>query len=156
MKSGKLAEHHLALSRGTVMKLADWLPTEEPLRQTFLSAPVIRKILAGDKTPKSRAKAAVLKVVSSRRVRAKTSSMKTNAHPKTWFISGTSSGFGRIVTERLLVRGDRVAATVRKSNASEAGYGLVRPSCFASTASSILAGRSLGRVQFLKRCGTTA
>lgn len=36
---------------------------------------------------------------------------------KTWFITGTSSGFGRLLTERLLARGDRVAATVRKSEA---------------------------------------
>jgi len=33
---------------------------------------------------------------------------------KTWFITGTSSGFGRLMTESLLVRGDRVAATLRK------------------------------------------
>jgi NAD(P)-dependent dehydrogenase (short-subunit alcohol dehydrogenase family) len=33
---------------------------------------------------------------------------------KTWFITGTSSGFGRILTEKLLARGDRVAATLRK------------------------------------------
>jgi hypothetical protein len=32
----------------------------------------------------------------------------------------------------------------------------VSPSAFASVASTILAGRSLGRVQFLKRCGMTA
>ncbi|MCM3172259.1 SDR family oxidoreductase [Paenibacillus sp. MER 99-2] len=36
---------------------------------------------------------------------------------KTWFITGTSSGFGRSLTELLLERGDRVAATVRKENA---------------------------------------
>lgn len=35
----------------------------------------------------------------------------------TWFITGTSSGFGRLLTERLLARGDRVAATVRKPQA---------------------------------------
>jgi len=40
-----LAARHLALSRETVIKLANSLPTEEPLRQTYLSAPVIRKIL---------------------------------------------------------------------------------------------------------------
>jgi NAD(P)-dependent dehydrogenase (short-subunit alcohol dehydrogenase family) len=34
--------------------------------------------------------------------------------PATWFITGTSSGFGRLLTERLLARGDRVAATVRR------------------------------------------
>ena len=32
----------------------------------------------------------------------------------TWFITGASSGFGRAMTERLLARGDRVAATARK------------------------------------------
>lgn len=32
----------------------------------------------------------------------------------TWFITGASSGFGRGLTERLLARGDRVAATVRR------------------------------------------
>ncbi|SDF16324.1 Short-chain dehydrogenase [Fontibacillus panacisegetis] len=36
---------------------------------------------------------------------------------KTWFITGTSSGFGRSLTELLLERGDRVAATIRKDNA---------------------------------------
>lgn len=35
----------------------------------------------------------------------------------TWFITGTSSGLGRELTEQLLVRGDRVAATVRKPDA---------------------------------------
>ncbi len=33
---------------------------------------------------------------------------------KTWFITGTSSGFGRQLTEQLLARGDRVFATLRK------------------------------------------
>lgn len=36
---------------------------------------------------------------------------------KTWFITGTSAGLGRILTEKLLKRGDRVAATLRKINA---------------------------------------
>lgn len=35
----------------------------------------------------------------------------------TWLITGTSSGFGRLMTEKLLARGDRVAATVRRSDA---------------------------------------
>jgi NAD(P)-dependent dehydrogenase (short-subunit alcohol dehydrogenase family) len=34
--------------------------------------------------------------------------------PTTWFITGTSSGFGRLLTEQLLARGDRVAATLRR------------------------------------------
>ncbi len=34
---------------------------------------------------------------------------------RTWFITGTSSGFGRELTEQLLVRGDRVAATARRT-----------------------------------------
>ena len=33
---------------------------------------------------------------------------------RTWFITGTSTGFGRIMTEKLLAKGDRVAATLRK------------------------------------------
>ncbi len=36
---------------------------------------------------------------------------------KTWFITGTSSGLGRRLTEKLLKKGDRVAATVRKAEA---------------------------------------
>jgi len=35
----------------------------------------------------------------------------------TWFITGTSSGFGRHLTELLLERGDRVAATCREIEA---------------------------------------
>jgi NADP-dependent 3-hydroxy acid dehydrogenase YdfG len=33
---------------------------------------------------------------------------------KTWFITGTSTGLGRILTEKLLQQGNRVAATARK------------------------------------------
>jgi NAD(P)-dependent dehydrogenase (short-subunit alcohol dehydrogenase family) len=36
---------------------------------------------------------------------------------RTWFITGTSSGFGRTMTETLLARGDRVAATLRRVGA---------------------------------------
>lgn len=39
------------------------------------------------------------------------------ATKKTWFITGTSAGFGRELTEQLLERGDRVAATLRKIGA---------------------------------------
>jgi NAD(P)-dependent dehydrogenase (short-subunit alcohol dehydrogenase family) len=35
---------------------------------------------------------------------------------RTWFITGTSSGFGRQMTEKLLGRGDRVAATARSTD----------------------------------------
>jgi NAD(P)-dependent dehydrogenase (short-subunit alcohol dehydrogenase family) len=35
----------------------------------------------------------------------------------TWFITGTSSGIGRALTENLLARGDRVAATLRRAGA---------------------------------------
>ena len=37
--------------------------------------------------------------------------------PRTWFITGTSSGFGRQLTEQLLARGDRVFATLRRRGA---------------------------------------
>lgn len=36
---------------------------------------------------------------------------------QTWFITGTSSGFGRILTEPLLAQGHRVAATLRRPEA---------------------------------------
>ena len=36
---------------------------------------------------------------------------------RTWFITGTSAGFGRLLTEKLLARGDRVAATLRTVSA---------------------------------------
>jgi NAD(P)-dependent dehydrogenase (short-subunit alcohol dehydrogenase family) len=40
--------------------------------------------------------------------------------PKSWFITGTLSGFGRIMTEQLLERGDRVVATLLKPEALDA------------------------------------
>lgn len=36
---------------------------------------------------------------------------------RTWFITGTSTGFGRALTEQLLARGERVAATARSPEA---------------------------------------
>jgi len=36
---------------------------------------------------------------------------------KTWFISGASSGLGRLLTEKLLARGDRIVATLRREGA---------------------------------------
>jgi DNA-binding winged helix-turn-helix (wHTH) protein len=42
----ELAERHLAFSRDTIMKLANSLPAEEVLRQTFLSSRMVRKILS--------------------------------------------------------------------------------------------------------------
>jgi len=32
---------------------------------------------------------------------------------RNWLIGGVSSGFGRIMTEQLLARGDRIAGTLR-------------------------------------------
>jgi NAD(P)-dependent dehydrogenase (short-subunit alcohol dehydrogenase family) len=36
---------------------------------------------------------------------------------KTWFITGASAGLGRLVTEKLLERGDRVVGTLRRAGA---------------------------------------
>jgi NAD(P)-dependent dehydrogenase (short-subunit alcohol dehydrogenase family) len=36
---------------------------------------------------------------------------------KTWFITGANAGFGRILAEKLLARGDRVAGTFRRDGA---------------------------------------
>jgi len=38
---------------------------------------------------------------------------------RTWFITGVNSGFGRVMTEQLLARGDRVAGTTRKIDAMD-------------------------------------
>jgi len=43
------AAEHCELSRATIMKLANSLPAEEPLRRTFLSASMVRKILGDSK-----------------------------------------------------------------------------------------------------------
>lgn len=42
---------------------------------------------------------------------------------KTWFITGASRGFGALVTERLLARGDAVVATARKPEAITERFG---------------------------------
>ena len=39
-----------------------------------------------------------------------------NAKRKTWFITGCSSGFGRVLSEEALKRGDRVALTARDTS----------------------------------------
>jgi hypothetical protein len=39
------ADHHRDLSRTTILQLAQSLPVEEPLRDTFLSAPFVCKVL---------------------------------------------------------------------------------------------------------------
>jgi DNA-binding winged helix-turn-helix (wHTH) protein len=51
-----LAERHRALSLDTIMKLANSLPAGEPLQDTFLSAPRVRKVLGESKSAVSRAK----------------------------------------------------------------------------------------------------
>jgi NAD(P)-dependent dehydrogenase (short-subunit alcohol dehydrogenase family) len=43
--------------------------------------------------------------------------MEMKMKMKTWLITGGSSGLGRIMTEKLLERGDRVVATVRRADA---------------------------------------
>ncbi|HKN01705.1 MAG TPA: hypothetical protein VJX23_14405, partial [Candidatus Binataceae bacterium] len=50
MEKSKEAVHQRELSRATILKLADSLPAEEPLRKTFLSAPPVLKVLGDTKT----------------------------------------------------------------------------------------------------------
>jgi hypothetical protein len=40
------AELHRALNRETIMRLANSLPPEEPLRKIFLSATAVRRVIA--------------------------------------------------------------------------------------------------------------
>src|SRR5262249_14495795 len=43
--------------------------------------------------------------------------MREGAHMKIWFVTGASRGFGSLVTEYALARGDAVAATARNPKA---------------------------------------
>jgi hypothetical protein len=45
MGDGQAAQRFRELSRATVVRLADSLPAEDPLRSTFLSAPAVRGVL---------------------------------------------------------------------------------------------------------------
>ena len=49
----EVAERHGELSRAAILRLADSLPAEEPLRKTFLSAPPVLKVLGDTKTTNS-------------------------------------------------------------------------------------------------------
>ncbi len=44
----ELTQHHLELSRATILKLANSMVAEEPLAKVFLSAPLVRNVFAGD------------------------------------------------------------------------------------------------------------
>src|SRR5271165_827523 len=50
------ADSHRELSRATILKLANSLPSDVPLRKTFLSAPVVSKILGNGGVPGLRGK----------------------------------------------------------------------------------------------------
>ncbi|HXO32417.1 MAG TPA: AAA family ATPase [Candidatus Acidoferrales bacterium] len=54
-----LAERHRESSCATIMKLANSLPAEEPLRNTFLSAPLVSKILGDRQAPSLRGRGVV-------------------------------------------------------------------------------------------------
>ena len=47
----ELADSHREFSRATILKLANSLPSDEPMRKTFLAAPMIRKILENVAVP---------------------------------------------------------------------------------------------------------
>ncbi len=55
---GDSAERHLELSRETIVKLANSLRAVDPLRQIFLSAPMVGKILGDSEIPSSHARGA--------------------------------------------------------------------------------------------------
>lgn len=53
-------------------------------------------------------------IVFGRRISLVTSPTETSTMPqRNWLITGANSGFGRLMTEQLLARGDQVACTVR-------------------------------------------
>jgi len=45
MGNNELAEYHCQLGRATILKIANSLASEDPLRKTFLSAPPVRRVL---------------------------------------------------------------------------------------------------------------
>jgi hypothetical protein len=45
-KNREMAEHHQALSRGTILALADSLPDQHRLRKSFLASRAVASILA--------------------------------------------------------------------------------------------------------------
>ncbi len=49
-KKSEASEHHRELSRATILKLADSLSAEEPIRRIFLSAPSVRRVLGNGET----------------------------------------------------------------------------------------------------------
>jgi DNA-binding winged helix-turn-helix (wHTH) protein len=55
MGHSDVADHHRALSRTTILQLANSLPADEPLRSTFLAAPAVVEVLGeAERTGRSR------------------------------------------------------------------------------------------------------
>jgi DNA-binding winged helix-turn-helix (wHTH) protein/tetratricopeptide (TPR) repeat protein len=65
-----LAGHQRELSRATILKLANSLPLEEPLRQIFLSAPMVRKILGRQRNYRLTLQRSLTRIRPPRPVRA--------------------------------------------------------------------------------------
>jgi ATP/maltotriose-dependent transcriptional regulator MalT len=51
MGRSDVAAHHRAISRATILQLAQSLPPEAPLRHTFLAAPAVAQVLGGPSAP---------------------------------------------------------------------------------------------------------